>query len=780
MESALPFISVITVTCGRVHSLESSVFSFLNQNYSGQHELVVLNTFPRQTLSLPNGSGKDVRVINLTERPANLGQARNRAIQEARGEVIVILDDDDYALPHHLAAFGDHFQKHPSEDWAWMDKQYWGWGSTIKDVVPGACPCFAFKKKAWEAAGGYPDLSVGEDRLFIAKVTEKFSGQRIKMEGNPSFVYRWNNGVYHTSGQGDDKPGTVGAYERFMRDVERRVMQKVEPVGDITLNPKPDCPWDRIAAELVSRGLKKNDLPGLCVVELGRFGDIVNILPVLQRIYERVGKPRLMVSREFASLLDGVSYVEPHVVDFPNSDLKQAVELARRQYPNVLVTQIWGSNWIQEKKEPSYNKESWRLSGFVSHFNDPAWRPYFDRRDREAEKALVDRCRGMGKPMLLINITKSVSSPFPQGSIIKDAIVMEFSSTCQIVDLAEFRLRRIYDLLGLMDEAAALVSIDTSALHLAAATNIPVVALVNPVPWQGTILRFNCIERITYSEATANHRHVLNAVHRALEFKKDGPPVTVLANPPASPPTLIHAVETHGIRDDRVRRAQASWVKLYEKGVIPSHLAEQEYPRVASKTIGDRRALPYLKDVLLKARRMAKQPHDIIFFTNDDNFLHPMTPERLIPHVLLYECACTQRVEFKGKPVPPDTLAPEQFASAGHHHMGRDLFAFTVKWLDAHWNEMPDFILGASDWDLCLAAMVRLHFGIESTRRNLEDHIFPAELARGLVSHEYHAPAWDHPLNTNAAPSQKYNRKLFLAWATYKLPHLVFDANGCI
>lgn len=776
---SLPFISVITVTCGRVRWLESSVASFLNQNYTGPHELIILNTFPKQTLSFSHQS-KTVKIINLKERPQNLGQARNMAIREASGSVIVILDDDDYALPHHLAFFGEHFRQQPASDWAWLDKQFWGWGETIKDIVPGQCPCFAFTKKAWESVGGYPDLSVGEDRVFISKITGKFQGSKVDVNGNPSFVYRWNNGVYHTSGQGDDRPGVVGAYERFIRDVERRVLQRSEPEGDVVLNPSPDCAWETLAAQYVSRVSKKNATPSICVIELGRYGDIINILPILQRIYERVGKPHLMVSREFVGLLDGVSYVEPHIVDFPNSDLNKAVAIARKEYKNVLVTQIWGSNWNQERKELSYNKESWRMSGFISHFDDITWRPYFDRRNREAEKALVDRCKVGAKPMLLVNVTKSVSSPFPQGQMIKDIIAREFSARFEIVDLSEFKLQRIYDLLGLMDNAAALVSIDTSTLHLAAATNIPVVALVNPTPWQGTIPRFNCAGRITYAEAVANPNYLVNAIRRAVEFKQDPPPVSVLLEPPSSPPTLIHAVETHGIRDDRVRRAQESWNKLYAQGVVPSHLTEAEYPRNAARTIGDRRSLPYLKDVLLKARRMAKQPHDIIFFTNDDNYLHPATPERLVPHVLLYECACSQRVEFKGKPVPPDTLTPEQFVAAGDHHMGRDIFAFTVKWLDEHWSEIPDFLLGASDWDLCMAAMIRLHFGIETSRQNLEEHIFPAELAKGLVSHEFHAPAWNHPLNTNSAPSQKHNRKLFRAWANYKLPRLVFHANDCI
>ena len=97
-----------------------------------------------------------------------------------------------------------------------------------------------------------------------------------------------------------------------------------------------------------------------------------------------------------------------------------------------------------------------------------------------------------------------------------------------------------------------------------------------------------------------------------------------------------------------------------------------------------------------------------------------------------------------------------------------------------HWVMIPDFILGCSDWDLCMACMIRLHFGIESNRRNLEDCLFPAELPRGYVSHQYHVPKWHAPGYEHTAPGQLHNRKAFFEWSRSFAPHLRFDSNFCI
>jgi hypothetical protein len=250
--------------------------------------------------------------------------------------------------------------------------------------------------------------------------------------------------------------------------------------------------------------------------------------------------------------------------------------------------------------------------------------------------------------------------------------------------------------------------------------------------------------------------------------------------PPKIERRLFHAVERHEepMNADFRRKvaARSSWDALYnEKGVVPCHF--WKYPRTALD-IGDSRALPYIKDVLANAMNQAMDD-DVIFWTNDDNWIHPELPDKLLLQVALHGCCCSQRCEFK-TPIPNAVQPVDFYARMGMNHMGRDLFAFTKRWLADKWDEVPDFILGASDFDLALAAMIRLEFGIESTRANMETAIPPAELDRGYVSHVYHPPHWMKPGYVDSAPAQKHNRLLWRIWATNHLPNLRFTVNNTI
>lgn len=769
-----PFFSAICVTFGRHKSLNEVVADFLAQDYKGQKELIICNTFPHQKLHVETPKYMEIMMINCDARPSSLGAARNKAIEAASGTHIVTWDDDDCFLPNHLSNFAKHFG---DGDWVWLTPQFWGMGDTVKAIVPGACPTFSFTKKAWQELGGYPNLTVGEDRGLIGKITEKFQGKKVTLDNDDiSFVYRWGQGNYHASGEGDDRPGLKPAHDRVAADLQRRVKAGLEPTGEIVLNPKRGVNWLALTKEYLEslrmqQAQKKSEV---CVIELGRYGDIINILPILLHINNTFGKPQLMVSREFASLLDGVSYVEPCVVDLRNDQLTEAVVLATRKFRRVICTQIWGKDWEQVKDTPAYNMESWRAAGFLNKFDDGTWTPLFDRRDKEREEGVVKKCSGSDKPLLLVNVTAATSSPFAQGPKLLESIKAKWGTDFEIVDLGKLRLHRVYDMLGLMDEARALVSIDTLPLHIAAASNIPTVALVNPQSWLGTIPRCNCVARLTYDEANPD------AVNAAIEKAVTAPLYTIYPPQVKTPPSyrnIFHCVERHEERNQReVGRkefAQRSWDVLYSNhGVIPMHL--WHYPRNA-QNIGDKRELPYLKDVLKPALDLAAD-HDIIMWTNDDNFLHHELPEILRYHVGLYGVCVSQRCEFMN-PIPAGK-SPKFFSEASRQHMGRDLFACTKEWLLSKWDELPDFLLGASDFDLCLAAMVRVYFKLPFSRKNCELNLPPADLPRGYVAHQFHPPKWNASDNTDTAPSQVYNRALFKRWASDHLPSLWFNPGN--
>lgn len=758
-----PFLSAICPVYGGVAWLENALDCFLKQDYQGPHELLVVNSFAQQVLI---GNFPNVRIVNLKFRPTSLGELRNLAIQLARGDVIVVWDSDDVFFPGHLSTVARNIE---DNDWIWLTPQFWIMGEAIQAVVKGSCPLFSFRKSAWLTVGGYPALTVGEDAWIISKITERFKGKKVEVQPEEiTFGYRWGQGSHHVSGEGEDATGKLSAHDRAANALQDRIRNGHEKVGQIVLKPSNPLDWSFKAKQFLDTQKKIPDVKQIAFVELGRLGDIINLLPILKHCAEHYAKPSLVISREFASLLEGVSYVEPFVVDLKHNQLNEAIAIARREFLHVINCQIWGQNFEMAKVCASYNRESWRMAGFAHKFNNETWRPVFDRRNPGREAALWSKLSD-GRPMLLVNVTKSVSSPFPSGPRILAMIREWFGEQYNVVDFSELFLPQFFDLVGVMERAGALVTIDTSHLHLAAVTDIPVVALLNPHPWQGTEPRCHCISRMTYLEAEQQPLAIRAAVVQAMKRERyaiSGP--DSIAAPPAR--TIYHVCEQHGEKNPKERQrkaiAQASWQALYaEKGVVACHLKERDYPRNAL-SIGDQRPLPYLKDVLWVG--MAKAgPDDIIMFTNDDNFLHPEIADMIRFHCSLWEAVCAQRCEFKDAAIPTLPCAPEKIASTGQMHIGRDLFAFTKRWLVEHWKEIPDAILGASDWDWIMCGIIRKQFGIETSRANIAQNIWPADMERGYVAHEYHEPTWNKPSVVSSSPANLHNRRLYNDW---KLP----------
>lgn len=770
-----PSISCICLAYGCSKQLNEAVACFLSQDYE-KKELIILNSFPRQTFT---GEFPGVKIINLPIRPDSLGACRNMAISRSSGDVIVVWDADDLYLPHHLRVIGECFE-HTTASWVRVNPVYYAEKYKIVKPFTTWINSVSFRREAWEKCGKYPHtLSVGEDQA-LWKSLNQLNG--VTFEANEdavSAIYCWDTGTFHISGQGWDKQGQVPAYERARLDLERRIKCGEETIGKIEIKPAFEHDPRLMVKEYLDRPrpvIKKNSV---CLIELGRYGDIINILPIARHIAETYDTPHMMVSREFASVLDGVSYVHPHVVPLRNDQLHEAVAIAHNKFKHVINCQIWGANWPQTRNTASFNRESWTQAGFGYKFDDYSaeWLPYFDRRDRSREALLVNKISATGKPLLLVNLTRGISSPFKRGPEVLSFIRDTFGNDYQIVDLGELRLERIYDVLGLMDVAAALVSIDTSLLHLAAASDVPYIALVNDQPWLGSELRGHCVARIHYSYQGTEFLE--KSIRKAL-----AEPRSIRAQNPIrnAPQRLIYHCcerhESHIVKEmKRKQVAWTSWDALYRTGqVIPCHYWAP-YKRDA-REIGDNRALPYLKDCLQFAMQQARDD-DIIMWTNDDNVLHPLLPDLVQLHCSLWEMCCSQRCEMHNE-TPKTADTPDAWASKGSAHMGRDLFAFTKIWLKQHWDEIPDFILGASDFDLMLASMIRLRWGIASNRKNMEETIWPCELPRGYVAHEYHFPRWNDAKNVDAAPSQRTNRGLFYDWAQIHLPSLHFSPNKTI
>jgi GT2 family glycosyltransferase len=257
---------------------------------------------------------------------------------------------------------------------------------------------------------------------------------------------------------------------------------------------------------------------------LGKSGDILSVLPILQHEFKETGqKPFLMVAKEYAPLLDGVSFVQPVIFDGHFSDLRPAIKQAKNQFSEVIVPQIYGKDFPIEKKTPSFQLEQWHRAGCLEHFGD--WPLTFDLRDKAREAALLIKHHEYGKPFILL-ADYSESSPFPHKEELAKLLKENFGQTHQIIRLSEVRAERLYDVLGLYDNAVALVTIETAHLHLSAASFVPtfVLATDKPSMWHGSWKQDRFAFYMRYGEWTEKKNLFLDWIGYAVKGIVPAPP----------------------------------------------------------------------------------------------------------------------------------------------------------------------------------------------------------------------------------------------------------------
>lgn len=228
------------LTYGRPERLEESIECFLRQDYPGPKEMVILSDCQEQHLVLgledwtPAKNGF-IRIINRQGRGTSLGALRNECVEACRGEVIVLWDDDDIFFPGYLTMMQ---QLVSGRDWASHQNIFHMENFEIKSIQPGFGSWIAFTKDAWKRAGGYAEMNSGEDQDFRARLSKLSSGQgKVCRPHEIEFAYGWNNGVYHMSGMGNDRPGIPSGIERQTAHVQRQIQAGRLPRGTVMIRP---------------------------------------------------------------------------------------------------------------------------------------------------------------------------------------------------------------------------------------------------------------------------------------------------------------------------------------------------------------------------------------------------------------------------------------------------------------------------------------------------------------------------------------------------------------
>ncbi|MBV8202376.1 MAG: glycosyltransferase family 2 protein [Acidobacteria bacterium] len=233
-----PAVSCICLTYARPALLEEAIYSFLQQDYAGTKELIVLNDYDEQVLELDH---PEVLMVNVPKRLHTVGEKMNLAVALAAHDILFVWDDDDVYLPHRLTfsvaklvARPGFFK--PDKAWVWSDGTLQGPLHNIFHV--GSC----WTRRWFDEVSGYPAEGTGYDLVFERRLEERFKDAMTVYDIRPEdiyYIYRWGGtGSYHMSGFGDYQAGGNVGHRQVEEYVRSRARQGDLARGRVRLIPR--------------------------------------------------------------------------------------------------------------------------------------------------------------------------------------------------------------------------------------------------------------------------------------------------------------------------------------------------------------------------------------------------------------------------------------------------------------------------------------------------------------------------------------------------------------
>jgi len=110
-----PLVSIITVTRNSAKTLEATIQSILNQSYDNIEYIIIDGESHDETLDIINNYKKNIKYL-ISEKDVNLYDAMNKGLQLSSGEIIGIVNSDDWIERNTVELVVDNMIKYPESD----------------------------------------------------------------------------------------------------------------------------------------------------------------------------------------------------------------------------------------------------------------------------------------------------------------------------------------------------------------------------------------------------------------------------------------------------------------------------------------------------------------------------------------------------------------------------------------------------------------------------------------------------------------------------------------
>jgi hypothetical protein len=195
MSNELPMVSCLCPTYRRPKLLKNSIACFEAQDYpADRRELIVLD----DAGELENQTGDGWQIISILRRFRSLPEKFNAIAGLAQGEILVVWEDDDIYLPHHISshvvAMDGHLWSKPSK----VLSDYTG-QIQEEDATGRFHASIALTRQAFVQCGGWPLTLRGDfDQQLIARLNTISPAADPCCLAAPAYVFRWGSTeAYH-------------------------------------------------------------------------------------------------------------------------------------------------------------------------------------------------------------------------------------------------------------------------------------------------------------------------------------------------------------------------------------------------------------------------------------------------------------------------------------------------------------------------------------------------------------------------------------------------------